>query len=163
MEMSYLYWEAEMTAQGLLSPPASPQLSAVAEETFVPNRPTLDASNSVVLEVAKMTPYLDSSLKALGLHVEVRTSFITHWLPSLLKHKHIALRFLPQSAYERAAPLTVEPTPSDVVARIFMLFKGIERSAVDVSRWAGAVGVDSERMNDAGLFRVIEWGGREVV
>ncbi|KAF6747244.1 hypothetical protein DFP72DRAFT_920337 [Ephemerocybe angulata] len=169
MEMSYLYWEAETTAKGLLSTPASPQLGgAVAEETFVPNRATLDASNSVVLEVAKMTPYLDSSLKALGLHVEVRTSFITYWLPSLLKHKHIALRFLPQSAYERAAPLTVEPTPSDVVARIFMLFKGIEetelgmwsdaceRSAVDVSRWAG-------RMNDAGLFRVIEWGGREVV
>ncbi|KAF6748215.1 hypothetical protein DFP72DRAFT_1015529 [Ephemerocybe angulata] len=174
MEMSYLYWEAETTAQGLLSPPASPQLGAVAEETFVPNRPTLDASNSVVLEVAKMTPYLDSSLKALGLHVEARTSFITYWLPSLLKHKHVALRFLPQSAYERAAPLTVEPTP-DVVARIFMLFKGIEetelglwsdaleRSAVDVGRWAGVVGVEPERMNDAALFRVIEWGGMEVV
>ncbi|KAF6748213.1 hypothetical protein DFP72DRAFT_820613 [Ephemerocybe angulata] len=174
MEMSFLYWEAETTAQGLLSPPASPQLGAVDEESFVPNRPSLDASNTVVLEVAKMTPYLDSSLKALGLHVEARTSFITYWLPSLLKHKHVALRFLPQSAYERAAPLSVEPTP-DVVGRIFMLFKGIketelgmwsdalERSALDVSRWAGVVGVDADRMNDAGLFRVIEWGGMEVV
>ncbi|KAF6740892.1 hypothetical protein DFP72DRAFT_1128633 [Ephemerocybe angulata] len=171
MEMSYLYWEAETTAQGLLSPPASPQLGAVDDTSFVPNRPTLDASNSVVLEVAKMTPYLDSSLKALGLHVEARTSFITYWLPSLLKHKHVALRFLPQSAYERAAPLSVEPTP-DMVGRIFMLFKGIketelgmwsdacEQSAV---QWAGVVGVDSERMNDTGLFRVIEWGGMEVV
>ncbi|KAF6748214.1 hypothetical protein DFP72DRAFT_578678 [Ephemerocybe angulata] len=135
MEMSYLYWEAETTARGLESPPASPQLGTVAEESFVPNRATLDASNSVVLEVAKMTPYLDSSLKALGLHVEARTSFITYWHPSLLKHKHVALRFLPQSAYERAAPLSVDPTP-DVVARIFMLFKGIKET--ELPMWTRA-------------------------
>ncbi|KAG2740062.1 hypothetical protein P692DRAFT_20840935 [Suillus brevipes Sb2] len=43
--------------------------------------------------------------KALGLHTEARTSFITYWLTSFLKHEYIALRFVPQAAYERAASL----------------------------------------------------------
>ncbi|KAF6748212.1 hypothetical protein DFP72DRAFT_1074479 [Ephemerocybe angulata] len=175
-ETSYLYWDAKTAYEVFeqaASPPPSPQPGE--PETFIPTRATLaiDESNSVVLEVAKVTPYLDRSLKALGLHVEARTSFITCWLPLLLKHEYVALRFLPQSVYERAASLTVEPTP-DVVARIFMLFKSVEgdldmwsdaleRSALDVSRWAGIVGVDADRMKDAGLFRVIEWGGMEVV
>jgi hypothetical protein len=49
----------------------------------------------------------------------------SYWLPSLLEHKHIALRFLPQASYEQAAPLRISPTP-DVVTRIFMIFRGIE-------------------------------------
>ncbi|KAF6748197.1 ubiquitin-domain-containing protein [Ephemerocybe angulata] len=177
LEVSYLYWEAETTSKGLLTPPASPRLSAVgldtsAERVFVPNRPIIEPANAIVLEVGKVASYLDSSLKALGLHVEARTSFITYWLPSLLKHKHIALRFLPQSTYEHAAPLEVDPAP-DVVARIFMLFKGVQEKelgawagaceqAEDSSRWVDVVGVDIRKLQDKALFRVIEWGGMEV-
>ncbi|RXW11895.1 hypothetical protein EST38_g13961 [Candolleomyces aberdarensis] len=175
LEVSYLYWEAETNTHNLLSPPPSPSLipTSNVDETFVPNRATLNAKNSVLLEVKKITPYLDTSLKALGLHVEARTSFITYWLPSILKHKHVALRFLPQSAYERAAPLNLDPTP-DVVARIFMLFKGVEeedleiwaeaseKTRIAVDFWKDVVGVDVDRLQDASLFRVIEWGGMEV-
>ncbi|RXW11894.1 hypothetical protein EST38_g13960 [Candolleomyces aberdarensis] len=175
LEVSYLYWEAETNIHNLLSPPASPSLSptGTATETFVPNRGTLSTTNSVVLKVEKITTYLDSSLKALGLHVEARTSFITYWLPSILKHKYIALRFLPQSAYERAAPLHLEPSP-DVVGRIFMLFRGVsendleawvearERTKDAVEFWKDVVGVDVDKIGDASLFRVIEWGGMEV-
>lgn len=76
--------------------------------------------------------------------------------------------------YERAAPLAIEPTP-DVVARIFMLFKGVKanelpvwseafgRATEDVGRWADVVGIDLGKVRDAGLFRVIEWGGMEVL
>ncbi|RXW15280.1 hypothetical protein EST38_g10574 [Candolleomyces aberdarensis] len=175
LEVSYLYWEADTNTHNLLSPPASPLLSStgIVAEHFIPNRPTLDTENSVLLEVRKITPYLDSSLKALGLHVEARTSFITYWLPSILKHKHVALRFLPQSTYERAAPLNLDPTP-DVVARIFMLFKGVEeedleiwaeaseKTKIAVDFWKEVVGVDVDRLQEASLFRVIEWGGMEV-
>ncbi|KAJ2912266.1 hypothetical protein MD484_g8146, partial [Candolleomyces efflorescens] len=167
LEVSYLYWEAETNTHNLLSPPPSPGTTG---EVFVPNRPTLNSSNSVWLEVEKITPYLDASLKAFGLHVEARTSFITYWLPSILKHKYVALRFLPQSVYERAAPLHLEPAP-DVVARIFMLFRGIdetelglwdearERKETSVEFWKDVV--DVQRLQDASLFRVIEWGGME--
>ena len=82
---------------------------------------------------------------------------IRYWLPSILKHKYVALRFLPQSVYERAAPLQLEPTP-DVVARIFMIFRGVgetelglweeacERKNIPVEFWKNVVGVDVEGM-----------------
>jgi len=83
------------------------------------------------------------------------------------------MRFLPQEAYEQAAPLEVLPRP-DVVTRIFMLFKGIgtedvgewdasqKRAEEDVHRWIDVVGVDVQRTIDTQLFRVIEWGGMEL-
>ncbi len=97
-----------------------------------------------------------------------------YWLPSLLKHKYIAFRFLPQASYEQAAPLDISPTP-DIVTRIFMVFKGIEELELevwpaarkrvndDISAWIDIVGVDVERTVDKDLFRVVEWGGMEVV
>ncbi|KAF6747243.1 hypothetical protein DFP72DRAFT_1149685 [Ephemerocybe angulata] len=171
LEVSYLYWKAKTRPKELVSPPLSP--SPVDGAHFTPNQASMDSKDTVLLAVAKITPYLDGALKALGLHVEARTSFITFWLPSLLKYEYVALRFLPQSLYERAAPLTVEPVP-DVVARIFMLFKGVkanelavwsearELASEDVGRWTDVVGVDLKKVRDAGLFRVIEWGGMEV-
>ena len=101
------------------------------------------------------------------------TNRLRYWLPSILKHTYVALRFLPQSVYERAAPLHLEPAP-DVVARIFMLFRGIdetelglwdearERKETSVEFWKDVVDVDIERLQDASLFRAIEWGGMEV-
>jgi len=83
------------------------------------------------------------------------------------------MRFLPQEAYEQAAPLEVSPRP-DVVTRIFMLFKGIgtedvgeweasqKRAEEDVHRWIDVVGVDVQRTINTQLFRVIEWGGMEL-
>lgn len=55
-----------------------------------------------------------------------------------------------------------------------MLFKGIEDEAFndwagaqhgenDPQRWKDVVGVDVERASDAALFRVLEWGGMEVL
>jgi len=92
----------------------------------------------------------------------------------ILKHSHIALRFVPQGAYEEAAPLSITPTP-DVVTRVFMLFQGVKvddlaswseaeaRAAEDVSFWKGVVDIDVVKQNDAELFRVLEWGGMEVI
>ena len=46
-------------------------------EAFIPNEATLRDDDSVVISVDKLTPYLDKTLSALGLHTEARTSFIT--------------------------------------------------------------------------------------
>ncbi|EFI26609.1 ubiquitin family protein [Coprinopsis cinerea okayama7 len=173
LDVSYLFWEADVRPP---SPPPSPQLVAAdgnATELFVPNEAHLSDDDSVLVQTSQITPYLDSALKSLGLHTEARTSFITYWLPSILKHQYIALRFLPQSAYEKAAPLRVTPSP-DVVLRIFMLFKGVQESQLgewtnartrqneDVSRWRSVVGADVDLATNFDLFRVIEWGGMEV-
>jgi hypothetical protein len=97
-----------------------------------------------------------------------------YWLPSFLKHTHVAIRFVPQTLYSRAAQLEIIPQP-DVVTRIFMLFKGvsegrlvewpnaINRCTQDVKFWTQIVGVDVEKAEDEKLFRVLEWGGMEVL
>lgn len=95
-------------------------------------------------------------------------------MPAILKHEYIALRFVRQASYERAAPLNISPQP-DVVTRVFMLFRGVRedklsldwphaqaRAEDDVAWWKGVVGVDLERASDPSLFRVLEWGGMEV-
>lgn len=92
----------------------------------------------------------------------------------MLKHEHIALRFLPQKSFERVAPLYITPQP-DVITRVFMLFKGlasdeiggewplaVEKAKEDVRIWTDVVGVDVDRVNNKVLFRVLEWGGMEI-
>ncbi|KAG1852767.1 hypothetical protein DFJ58DRAFT_703778 [Suillus subalutaceus] len=171
LDISYLFWEAKTNSDAFPRSPASePQSVGV----FSPTSSTLGDADSIVVSVDEVTIYLDKSLKALGLHTEARTSFITYWLPSILKHEYIALRFVPQPAYERTASLSISPQP-DVVTRIFMLFRGICKEHLtdwsnaqiqaekDVGWWADVVGVDLSRASDMALFRVLEWGGMEVL
>ncbi|KAF9264525.1 hypothetical protein L218DRAFT_862521 [Marasmius fiardii PR-910] len=180
-EVAYLFWEARSSLPEVPpSPPPSPRLDNRTKETFVPNNPQITPQTSVILSIEALPAYLEKVLKALAFHTEARTSFITYWLPSFLRHKHIALRFLPQSAYEEAAPLDVTPAP-DVVTRIFMLFRGIteeelkseeegvwgeaaKRSSSEdgVAYWQNIVGVDMAKSTNEDLFRVLEWGGMEV-
>ncbi len=93
----------------------------------------------------------------------------------MLKHEYVALRFVAQDAYERAAPMRISPAP-DIITRVFMLFRGVavgdlgpweaasERAAeVDgATFWAEVVGVDAPRVANSKLFRILEWGGMEV-
>ncbi|PBK61377.1 ubiquitin-domain-containing protein [Armillaria solidipes] len=175
-QVSYLFWEAETNPHLPPSPPSSPRLGLADLDIIPPFDPSmadLTDSNSVVLPRSRTAPYLDKALTTLGLHVEARTSFITYWLPSILKHDFVALRFLPQASYEHAAPLDVEPKP-DVVTRVFMLFKrvcedeldewetSLSRASENVEVWKDVVGVDCDGMKDEALFRVLEWGGMEV-
>ena len=101
--------------------------------------------------------------------------FVRYWLPDLLKHEYVALRFLPQASYEQAAKMRVSPAP-DIVTRVFMLFRGVAPGDLDfwsraaarataedgATFWANVVGIDSARASDPRLFRVLEWGGMEV-
>ncbi|KAK0238179.1 hypothetical protein EDD85DRAFT_1005714 [Armillaria nabsnona] len=174
LRASYLYWEA-VTDRCERPPSPLPETSEPSlARSFSPIWCDLNDDNSIVLPVSTITPYLDKALASLGLHVEARTSFITYWLPTILKHTYIALRFVPQNEYETAAVLHIEPSP-DVVTRIFMLFKGISedrlgewsgaisRSQDKVEWWRDVVGlVSKERQSDEKLFRVLEWGGMEV-
>lgn len=54
-----------------------------------------------------------------------------YWLSTLLKHKCIALQFVSQASYEKAARMRVSPAP-DVVTRVFMLFRGVRPDNVGV-------------------------------
>ncbi|KAJ7493848.1 hypothetical protein FB451DRAFT_1360535 [Mycena latifolia] len=173
LDVAYLFWEAHTNHDIPISPPASPVTAQVdGSESFSPLTCELSPKDAVLLPVQDITSYLDKILLALGLHTEARTSFITYWLPSFLKHAHVALRFVSQAVYETAAALEITPVP-DVVTRVFMIFKGISDNELDVwagskpaagdeERWKGIVGVDIDRALDSSLFRVLEWGGMEV-
>ncbi|QRV81695.1 ubiquitin family protein [Ceratobasidium sp. AG-Ba] len=170
-EVSYLFWEAHTNPALPCSPAVSRPGSPVQEvaATFDPSRPVITPDNSTVIPFDKATGYIDDVLLSLGLHTEARCSFITYWLPDLQRHKHIALRFLPQSEYEAAAPMRVTPSP-DVTTRVFMLFRGVEEaeltlwegSAKGAHEWKDVVGVDIQKASDKNMFRVLEWGGMEV-
>ena len=68
--------------------------------------------------------------------------------------------------------MDIIPKPH-VVTRVFMLFKGVvevaewsnaaARASKDVSWWQTLVGVDLDRALDPRLYRVLEWGGMEVI
>ncbi|KAG8936595.1 hypothetical protein FRC00_008317 [Tulasnella sp. 408] len=183
-EAAYIFWEAEtefhndLPDSPLMTPSFSPFLEAGHEELrprqgFVPGTTRCWPHDSVVLSAHEVPPYLERALLALGLHTEARTSFISYWLPSFLKHEHLALRFVPQVDYEASAPLDIEPKP-DIVTRVFMVFEGIlqdrladwdearERASADANMWKEIVGMEDARQNDRSLFRVLEWGGMEV-
>ncbi|KAG8943464.1 hypothetical protein FRC04_002875 [Tulasnella sp. 424] len=141
---------------------------------FSPLNSVCHPENSVLLFVEESASYLDRALRAMGLHTEAVTSFITYWLPCFMKHTYIALQFIPQIGFEEAAPLQVEPKP-DIVTRIFMLYQPVMVSQLD--KWSQAsdravkdpafgrevVGIDIEKQKDPSLFRVVEWGGMEAV
>jgi hypothetical protein len=46
-------------------------------EIFDPSRPSVSPENSILLPIGQVPGYLDATLKALTLHTEARTSFIT--------------------------------------------------------------------------------------
>ena len=70
--------------------------------------------------------------------------------------------------------MEVTPAPG-VVTRVFMLFQGVpddalaswsearNRAEQEPSFWNAIVGVDEDKQKDETLFRVLEWGGMEVV
>ncbi|KIM31565.1 hypothetical protein M408DRAFT_64286 [Serendipita vermifera MAFF 305830] len=181
-EVSYLYWEAKSNPS-----PSTPATSRSASpidstptrvEIFDPSAPNLTPSNSILLNVDQVPLYLDKALFALGLHTEARTSFITYWLPDMLKHNSIALRFIPQHAYEASAPLKVEPQPS-LTVRVFMLWRGLLPCEIEEDGWSEAItraeemSVESWKdivgipdllrpVTEGDGFRVLEWGGMEV-
>jgi hypothetical protein len=77
--------------------------------------------------------------------------------------------------YSKAAPLDISPRP-DIVTRVFMLFQKVDLDQLDnwadavsttkedVGFWRDVVGVESkDQQEDGSLFRVLEWGGMEII
>lgn len=70
--------------------------------------------------------------------------------------------------------MSISPKP-DVVTRVFMLFHCVPAHDVDrwlpaakaadedKTNWTKVVGVDEAHASNPELFRVLEWGGMEVV
>ncbi|KAN0132881.1 hypothetical protein V8E53_009246 [Lactarius tabidus] len=77
MEVSYLYWEATTNSQLMTQSTSRANTPVANTEAFDPAHPIVDPADSVLLPISKVPSYLDTALKALALHTEARTSFIT--------------------------------------------------------------------------------------
>ncbi|KAG8819282.1 hypothetical protein FRB91_010833 [Serendipita sp. 411] len=90
-------------------------------QTLEPSRPISSPKNAALFPYHA---YTDEALLVLGLHKEGRTSFITCWPTDMLKYLNIAIRLISQIAYEKAAPLNIQP-PTTTTTREFMLWCGM--------------------------------------
>lgn len=174
LQHTYLFWEAT-------SRDYSPLADASA---FDPSRPTITPQSSVVLCFGDVVPYLERTLQQLKLTPAMRHEFMVYWMPHfVLIHDEgfdIAVSFVPQDAFEKAAKLTITPEPA-TVARVFMLFGGVnttqqggrqwmawEGLKLDLARaygqvdWAQKIGLDVKAIEDESQLRVLEWGGMEI-
>ncbi|KAG1734367.1 hypothetical protein EDD22DRAFT_973700 [Suillus occidentalis] len=151
LDVSYLFWEAKANLGAFPLSPTS-KLQPVPVDTFDPISSNLNDMDSVVIPVGKVAVYLDKSLKALGLHTEARTSFITCLLATIIPEARIHRPPI-RPAYERAASLSITPQP-DVMTHM--------QAERDIGWWVDEIGVDPVRAGDVTLFRVLEWGGTEV-
>ncbi|RYP04704.1 hypothetical protein DL764_004254 [Monosporascus ibericus] len=178
-QSSYLFWEA----RGLLS--STPRLLSAGhhDPAFDPSNPMVFFEPwhvSVAVPFDRLEPYLDSILQSLTLTPAMRTEFIVYWLPSFQrirdKGQDIRFTFVPQEAFNKAAELKIEGAIPKAVARVFMLFGGVENQeprdldadyqpgnedGYDID-WPGVIGLDIWGMKDEAAFRVLEWGGMEV-
>jgi hypothetical protein len=77
---SPIYFGFSSADSRLVTPDASRATTPVEKhiETFDPSRPSLSPGDSILLPIGKIPSYLDVALKALTLHTEARTSFITY-------------------------------------------------------------------------------------
>lgn len=177
IQHTYLFWEATSWQQGVL----------VDDDTsaFDPANPLLIPANSVVLCFEDTVRYLEKTLQYLNLTPAMRHEFMVYWMPHFFKIRDanldIAISFVPQEAYNKAARLTVTPEPA-TIGRVFMLFGGVnttEEGSQQWQSWQGKtlslaqafqhidwvqkIGLDIHGLQDESELRVLEWGGIEIL
>ncbi|KAM0787389.1 hypothetical protein ACM66B_003474 [Microbotryomycetes sp. NB124-2] len=141
-----------------------------------PERPAITPQNAVVRSVDASTLYLEDELRLLGVSATARNDFMRDNMSDFTRlsngdQNDVAITFVSQTAFEDSARLDIVPKP-DYVGRLFMLFKAVDKhdKKWDVARnkfkkvnWAKVIGIDSVKMEDKSLFRVVECGAMKVV
>lgn len=175
IQHTYLFWEATSRRSAG---------DVVDSSAFDPANPILTAESSVVLCFENTIKYLQLVLQRFNLTPPMRHEFMVYWMPCFLKIRDanldIAISFVSQEAYDKAAKLTVSPEPS-TIGRVFMLFGGVSTTKKGLQQWQSwqgktlslaqafqrvdwvqKIGLDLEGLQDESKFRVLEWGGMEI-
>lgn len=139
------------------------------------SRVNIDLDRSVIGSVATVLESLSNNLRAMSMSDTAATDFMQYWIPALTRiekaGQYVAIQFVSQEVLNRDTPLVIEPQP-DVVTRIFMVFKAVpsvKRLATCTfghgeprHRWLDQVNVDPLAF-DRSKYRVLEWGGAEIL
>ncbi|MFZ5365036.1 MAG: hypothetical protein ACOZBH_02445 [Patescibacteria group bacterium] len=94
--------------------------------------------------------FLWDKLALLGLNENESAEFIEFWLPRMQNRNYYFITFVPQSQFDRLAPLSVSPKP-DTVIRVFMDYEGLDHPV--------KVAAQKIATPERNGFTVVEWGG----
>jgi len=106
-----------------------------------------------VVKKNDLIPFLEKSLKKLGLNYKESQEFIIYWLPTLEKNALSLIKF-ETSEYNKKQPIEIIPKPNTLI-RIMMVFKKID--AVDILIKEQDL-PETKRLG----FTAVEWGGVEI-
>ncbi len=103
-----------------------------------------------VVKGSETDAWLAKTLATIGFTDRESREFREFWVPRLPKSPYVFITFVPQSDFDRDAPLRISPRP-DAVTRVFMEYRGLD----------APVSVDPlplPKIVRTG-FTVVEWGG----
>lgn len=129
----YLFWEGEMN-------------SSIIE---TPN------SKTKFLDQKNLLPYLESVCKATGMNSKERNDFITYWVPLMLAHERVWIKFIFNDECDKIARFQINPKP-DYINRIFMIWGDAGNSELSKD-----LKINLPEFKRGG-FHILEWGGAKL-
>jgi hypothetical protein len=112
-----------------------------------------DFNEGFIVKKNDLIPFLEKSLKILGLNYKESQEFIIYWLPILEKNELNLIKF-ETSEYNKKQPIEILPKP-DTLIRVMMVYKKID--AVDILIKQQVL-PENKRIG----FTAVEWGGVEI-
>lgn len=103
-----------------------------------------------VIARSEVKKFLEEKLAAQGLNAKESAEFIEFWWPRMQADPYYFVTFVPQSEFDKLAPLEVSPKP-DTVIRVFMDYQALS-APIEVSEQKLSA---PKRQG----FTVVEWGG----
>lgn len=103
-----------------------------------------------VVARSEVKEFLEEKLAAQGLNAKESAEFIEFWWPRMQADPYYFVTFVPQSEFDKLAPLEVSPKP-DTVIRVFMDYQALS-APIEVSEQKLST---PKRQG----FTVVEWGG----
>ena len=97
--------------------------------------------------------FLEEKLATLGLTEREANEFIIYWLPIMQQNAYNYVKFLPQSEIDQIMPLTITPTPDNII-RVLMVFQGGNKP----------INIPEQQLTPVTRhgFSVVEWGGTQL-
>jgi len=107
-----------------------------------------------IVSKEELRPFLEKSLRQLGLNNKELNEFMIYWLPELEKNEYNLINFSLKE-YAEKFPITITPKPDNFI-RVFMVFKPVKDKNVITKKQTL---LPKPKRNG---FTAVEWGGMEI-
>ncbi len=149
-EISATGWQVTANPDGTLIDVAGKVWPYLFWEGYASNFVT--PKEGFVVAGNEVSRFFDVKLATLGLNAKEIADFKEFWIPKMADKPYYFITFIPQTVFDKYAPLTVNPAPQTVI-RVFFDYKGLDAPIVVPAQ---ILPKTPERTG----FTVVEWGGR---